>query len=347
MSNVITLSRIFLLIPSAIFLDLNYYSLSISLFIISALTDLIDGYIARKFKDTSMLGKLLDPLADKVLSLYAVMFFIKLNYISIYPALFILLRELASIHYGVDIILNNREIVWGKAKNLFYFFAIVTILVVKNSYISDVFIWCSVFASWVSAFIMYSDSKENYNLTGLYNLANAITLTRLLLVFPAIYFILEKKIFISIFILIFAALTDLIDGYIARRFNQETEIGAILDPLVDKFYLLSVLFSFIYLGYVTLDIVILVIIREISVTSLKSLRYYVKDSNNYPGSNWHGKVKVWAQDVLIILIIAFGPIYPDRIFYLGYILAILTILSGIKYFKGIKSLASKIEQFKY
>jgi cardiolipin synthase (CMP-forming) len=97
------------------------------------------------------------------------------------------------------------------------------------------------------------------------NLPNLITLFRLLLVPLTIWLIVEGRYLSAFCCFLVAGLSDAVDGFIARRFNQRTRIGALLDPLADKALLVSV--------YVTLGIaaqlpdwlVILVVFRDIMI----------------------------------------------------------------------------------
>ena len=76
------------------------------------------------------------------------------------------------------------------------------------------------------------------NTFSLFNIPNTLTLSRVGLIIP-IYLLLEKGFFfIAFFLLTFSILTDFFDGWLARKLLQETQIGALLDPICDKFIVL-------------------------------------------------------------------------------------------------------------
>jgi cardiolipin synthase len=76
--------------------------------------------------------------------------------------------------------------------------------------------------------------------------ASYITLIRLFLSPVVVYFIQKQQWSIAAIIFLFAAATDLIDGFIARRFNQQSDLGQILDPLADKCLIMATLYSLLF-----------------------------------------------------------------------------------------------------
>lgn len=113
----------------------------------------------------------------------------------------------------------------------------------------------------------------------LLNLPLILTLIRLvisplLLPFLFYYFLPEQSLEINIFLaLIFLILsfTDFLDGYIARRFSLETTIGRLLDPIADKFLLLSVLIVLVYIQKIFFYWALILIAREIFVLGLREI----------------------------------------------------------------------------
>lgn len=72
-----------------------------------------------------------------------------------------------------------------------------------------------------------------------WNLPNILTLSRILLIPIIIFFDSKGHLLTALFLMVFAALTDFLDGYIARKLNQCTHIGEILDPIADRVYAIS------------------------------------------------------------------------------------------------------------
>lgn len=99
------------------------------------------------------------------------------------------------------------------------------------------------------------------------NLPNMLSLIRLFLVLPFIYFFYIGKIEIAFYIFIIAAFTDALDGWIARVFKWQSRLGLILDPLADKILIVS---CFILLGYhhfLPIWIVVMVFLRDIAIST--------------------------------------------------------------------------------
>ena len=103
------------------------------------------------------------------------------------------------------------------------------------------------------------------------NLINLITITRIILAPVILFFLMSANYLICTFLFFLAGLTDYLDGYLARKYNSESQLGEIIDPIADK-----ILIVFILLGLsVTLDSYLiaflssLIIAREIGVAALR------------------------------------------------------------------------------
>lgn len=109
------------------------------------------------------------------------------------------------------------------------------------------------------------------------NLPNQLTLARIVLAFVFVgFFLIDApwaKAF-SLVIFLAAALTDLYDGYLARRTGVVTGFGKFMDPLADKVLVSSALISFVALGYIKAWMVVVIIFREFMVTGLRLLAAY-------------------------------------------------------------------------
>ncbi len=139
------------------------------------------------------------------------------------------------------------------------------------------------------------------------NLANKLTLFRIFLVFPAILFILCDFIplrWVYVFLIFLAACyTDYLDGKIARKNNNITDFGKIMDPLADKILVISTFICFVGLGFAPILPVLLIVIREFIVTSVRLL--LAKCNGVVIPANIWGKLKtvtqMFAIGVIIIL----------------------------------------------
>ncbi|NCJ06920.1 CDP-diacylglycerol--glycerol-3-phosphate 3-phosphatidyltransferase [Synechococcales cyanobacterium C] len=130
----------------------------------------------------------------------------------------------------------------------------------------------------------------------------------------------------SVVIFLVAAGTDWVDGYVARRFDQVSDLGKFLDPLVDKLLVLAPLLSLIAWGVIPAWSVFLILLRELAIAGWRVQQTQIS------GANLWGKAKTVTQISAIALLMAPLPA-PWPAWSLGvYALAIvLTLVSGILY----------------
>jgi CDP-diacylglycerol--glycerol-3-phosphate 3-phosphatidyltransferase len=173
-----------------------------------------------------------------------------------------------------------------------------------------------------------------------WNLPNTITLLRtgavpLLLLFPLVA---ESRVGsqITAWIFIVAALTDLVDGWLARRGAQETKIGKLLDPLVDKLLVSTALIVLLSVGRVPAWATVLVVVivgRELAVTGLRGL---ASAGGRVMGASGWGKVKAVFQNVAVGALLFPDPTLglPAHRIGMAFLLlaAGLTLWSGYGYF---------------
>lgn len=133
------------------------------------------------------------------------------------------------------------------------------------------------------------------------NLPTWITVSRLLGV-PLLLYTLhnptEQTRWISVVVFLIAAGTDWLDGYLARRLNQVTDLGKFLDPLVDKLLVLAPLMALIELGQVPAWGVFLILARELTIAGWRV------NQPKISGANLWGKLKTVSQIAAIALLIA-------------------------------------------
>lgn len=166
--------------------------------------------------------------------------------------------------------------------------------------------------------------------------ANKITIFRiamipLLMVFLTLDVMWARWAALCVFVI--AALSDALDGFIARHFNQVTNFGKLMDPLADKILVIAALIAFIDLGEIPSWIVTIIIAREFLVTGLRTIA--ISNNKVIEANSW-GKIKTISQMLAII------SIFADRVndYYAGlyisgvliYIALASTIISGTVYF---------------
>jgi CDP-diacylglycerol---glycerol-3-phosphate 3-phosphatidyltransferase len=133
----------------------------------------------------------------------------------------------------------------------------------------------------------------------MFNLANNITLARILAIPLLVVLLSFPNRFTNLaamLVFIAAALTDLVDGLIARRYNLVTTVGKFLDPLADKLLIASVLIMLVDLERAPAWIVILIIGREIAVTGLRAMAV---DQGLVIAADKYGKLKTIFQIVAL------------------------------------------------
>jgi CDP-diacylglycerol---glycerol-3-phosphate 3-phosphatidyltransferase len=161
------------------------------------------------------------------------------------------------------------------------------------------------------------------------NLPTWITLSRLAGV-PFILYSLQPGSGVSpwaaLILFLVVAATDWLDGYLARRLNQVTELGKFLDPLVDKLLVLAPLLSFLVLGKIGVWGVFLILLRELTVAGWRV------NQTQVTGANGWGKAKTISQIVAIALIMAPLPAPWPAIGQGAFALSVaLTLISGALY----------------
>lgn len=166
------------------------------------------------------------------------------------------------------------------------------------------------------------------------NLPNKLTLLRVLMIPFFIFFMLNDSIayssYIALIIFVIAALTDALDGYIARKYNLITNFGKFMDPLADKLLVSSGLICFVSLGLIPTYIVIIIISREFIISGF---RLVASDSGVVIAASQWGKIKTVVQMLMsMVLILNFDNyIYNIISNILIYLSLILTVISLIDY----------------
>jgi len=135
-------------------------------------------------------------------------------------------------------------------------------------------------------------------------MANYITLLRFLLTFVAVYAILNSQNLLAFVVILLGAISDWLDGGLARIKNEVSKLGILLDPLVDKIFVISILSTYLYLQKVSIYAFILLVIRELYISFLRSLS--VEKSYPMPAS-YLGKLKTAVEFITLILLALGSP----------------------------------------
>jgi CDP-diacylglycerol---glycerol-3-phosphate 3-phosphatidyltransferase len=129
-----------------------------------------------------------------------------------------------------------------------------------------------------------------------------------------------------------AAVTDTLDGYIARQRDAITTFGKLMDPIADKLLVAAALIALVSLNRLAAWIAMVIIAREFAVTGL---RLVAVEQGVVIQASWLGKVKTILQVAAIICLIAFDPT-PLAVDLLVYAAVAATVVSGVDYFFGFR-----------
>jgi len=165
---------------------------------------------------------------------------------------------------------------------------------------------------------------------------NLITLLRFLLVPGVIFALLTGEVEWAFAGFVFAAVSDGVDGFIARQFNQRSELGAYLDPMADKLLLVSVFVVLGYMGNLPLWLVVAAVSRDGLIVG-GVLLSAVMDQPVAMKPLLVSKANTLVQLLLAALVLAgltfdfsLGPIFPALVYFSG----LLTVASGAAYLVG-------------
>ncbi len=119
------------------------------------------------------------------------------------------------------------------------------------------------------------------------HIPNILTIARFFLIPLIIYFIITEQYILALIFLILSGLTDVLDGFIARKFNFITNFGKLVDPLADKATQISVLLAISFKGIIPFWIIIIVVIKEATMIAGASFLY---GKELVVSSRWFGKL---------------------------------------------------------
>lgn len=162
------------------------------------------------------------------------------------------------------------------------------------------------------------------------NTANKLTLLRVIMIpvfLLALYLDFPFNQIVALIIFILASITDFIDGYIARHFNQITDFGKFMDPLADKLLVTSAMLWFVEVGQMAAWVLLIVIAREFAVSGL---RMVAAPKGVVIAAAWSGKIKTASTMVCICLMLLPIPEVLNTICVA--VILVTTIWSGVEYF---------------
>ena len=170
----------------------------------------------------------------------------------------------------------------------------------------------------------------------LWNLPNLLTLVRILMI-PAVMALLlddpaPGEAILAAALFLGAMLTDLVDGWLARRWNQMSAFGAYMDPLADKLMVSAVLIMLIPLGWAPAWLVFLLLAREMAITGLRSV---ASQEGLVLAAGTMGKTKTAFQSAALTLLLLHYPLLGVDMHSAGTVLlwiaTFFAMTSGLEY----------------
>ena len=165
------------------------------------------------------------------------------------------------------------------------------------------------------------------------SIPNLICLARIVLVIPIIRSLWQEQFMLSLLLIIIAGLSDILDGYLAKKNNWRSYLGSVLDPAADKILLVSLFLTLQSMDLIPLWLTLTVITRDLMIVfGLSLYRYFVGVPK--PKPTRISKLNTTIQLVFIIFVIlAQGVQFPFEILAMvcGSLVFVTSILSGLDY----------------
>ena len=158
--------------------------------------------------------------------------------------------------------------------------------------------------------------------------ANKITIARIALIPVFLVLCYTNHRIAATVVFILASLSDLLDGYIARHYNQISNFGKFMDPLADKMLVLSAMCFLVEKGQMPGWVVAVVLFREFAVSGL---RLVAAERQHVIAAAWSGKIKTTCTMVGLCFVLVFTQ-YPWLNMLVSAVILITTIYSGVEYF---------------
>ena len=188
------------------------------------------------------------------------------------------------------------------------------------------------------------------------NLPNCLTISRFFLTIAFVVFIQLTEAwaaYLAVVVFTIGVFTDYLDGYIARKKNLYTSFGKIMDPVADKFLILSAFITFVQMGVLQAWMVVLIFIREVAVTFSRVARLR---RGQVIAAEKSGKIKTVFQILCVSIVLIFLILEKSNfaqnwsqsvengwglvINILMFATVLLTVNSGVSYFLNLRKSAS-------
>jgi cardiolipin synthase len=164
-------------------------------------------------------------------------------------------------------------------------------------------------------------------------LPNAVSVLRALLVVPLFLCIVDGRLRLALALMLVAALSDALDGFLAKRCGWKTALGTVLDPAADKLLLVGTFFALTWIGYVPVWLFALVLLRDL-VISIGAYAYRRIMGRLSVKPSRISKLNTIVQFLFVVLLLAETPYLHLAVWWLAFATGaatLSTVLSGVDY----------------
>jgi cardiolipin synthase (CMP-forming) len=162
---------------------------------------------------------------------------------------------------------------------------------------------------------------------------NGLCFMRMLLLPPVIWLLVHEEFALTLWMFALAAVSDGLDGFLAKRFGWMSQLGKILDPLADKILLVGVFVTLAFMGLVPMWLAVSAVARDLVITA-GALSYYALYGFPHGQPTVISKLNTLCQVLFLLVIIAaraLGERWDVAVTILGALVLITTVVSGLDY----------------
>lgn len=165
----------------------------------------------------------------------------------------------------------------------------------------------------------------SFKFSDLFTVPNFITYFRFILIAPFVYFFLNENYIMSAACIAASGLSDCCDGFFARKLNQVTPLGKILDPIADKLTLFAAAICIVIYMPSTFPLLALLVLKD--VLMLLGGMDLIKREITPPAAKWYGKIGTVVFYFSICIIVFFKAVFGYENMYLDFVLILITTIT--------------------
>jgi cardiolipin synthase len=165
------------------------------------------------------------------------------------------------------------------------------------------------------------------------DIPNLISILRIFLSIPVVWMLLEQQFGVALVLFLVAGISDGLDGFLAKRYGWQSQLGGLLDPLADKVLLVSSYLSLALIGVVPVWLVLLVILRDLVIVT-GALVYHFRVTELEAEPSMISKTNTLAQIVLVLSVVLDRGLMPLPDLFIStmiWLVVLTTLASGINY----------------